>query len=408
MSEAIRLGKSIVNLEAAPQFEGYSKVTLEVSDDVIYTAGTDTGRNLTVSCPWGTQQMANDILARIKGYKYQPYTATGALLDPAAELGDGVSMRNVYGGIFAQDTTFGRLCGARISAPSEEEIDHEYPYVPKQERKVVRQLNGLTKSYGELKVAADQISASVEAQGKEIGNMQGTLSVQATQISAKVEKSGGSNASFGWELDEKSWKLKSKGTDVLKATESGLEIKGKIIATGGTIGGFTINGNSLSTNSQTWKGTNKTGIYIGPEGIQLGKNFRVDNLGNLEAASGKFTGDVYASSIKYGKSSDGKTDYGTLSGSALTSGSVTNAEIKNSTLQAGKFTKGVNTSLGYADYSNSVFNGGTTANYLCGKKVQAIDEFVFGRHKASIGGLKFVDGEGNVQSITYLKMSLLG
>lgn len=380
MSDAFRLGKSVVNLTSSPQFDGYSKVVITVTDDLSYSAGTDTGRVLSLSCPWGTQKMANDILNSIKGYKYQPYIANGAILDPAAELGDGVSIQNVYGGIYSRDIRFGGLCASDISSPEEKEIDHEYPYVPKQERRVTRQLSGLTKSYGELKVAADQISASVEVQGKEIGNMQGTLSVQATQISAKVEKSGGSNASFGWELDEKSWKLKSKGTDVLKATESGLEIKGKITATGGTIGGFTINGNSLSTNSQTWKGTNETGIYIGPEGIQLGKNFRVDNLGNLEAASGKFTGDVYASSIKYGKSKDGKTDYGTLSGSALTSGSVTNAAIKNSTLEAGKFTKGVNTSLGYADFSNSVFTGTKTADYAYVKYLHATTKLYYGEY----------------------------
>lgn len=402
MSEAIRLGKSIVNLEAAPQFEGYSKVTLEVSDDVIYTAGTDTGRNLTVSCPWGTQQMANDILARIKGYKYQPYTATGALLDPAAELGDGVSMRNVYGGIFTQDTTFGRLCGARISAPSEEEIDHEYPYVPKQERKVTRQLSGLTKSYGELKVAADQISASVEAQGKEIGNMQGTLSVQATQISAKVEQKGGSNASFGWELDEKSWKLKSKGTDVLKATESGLEIKGKITATGGTIGGFSIKDGCLSTNGQTWKGTNETGIYIGPEGLQLGKNFRVTNTGALEATDGTFSGTVSAGSIKYGKSEDGKTDYGTLSGGAITSGTITSDQVKDKTLGTAKFAKTVNDSLGYANFSNDVFNGKKQAEYT---KTKIIDAkiFYFNGYQAYIDTITYLDASGTASAATVLK-----
>lgn len=380
MSEAIRLGKSIVNLEAAPQFEGYSKVTLEVSDDVIYTAGTDTGRNLTVSCPWGTQQMANDILARIKGYKYQPYTATGALLDPAAELGDGVSIQNVYSGIYSRDIRFGGLCASDISAPEEEEIDHEYPYVPKQERKVNRQLKGLTKSYGELKVAADKISASVEAQSREIGSIRGDLEVQAGQISAKVSQTGGDTSSFGWVLDTKSWKLKSKGTEVLKATESGLDIKGKITATGGTIGGFTINGNSLSTNSQTWKGTNETGIYVGPEGIQLGKNFRVDNQGNLSASSGTFTGEISAKSIKFGKDKDTGIDYGTLSGSAISNGSITGDQIKANGIGSGKLSKSINTSLGYADFSNNVFTGQSTADYAYIKNLHVTSKLYYDKY----------------------------
>ena len=402
MSDAFRLGKSVVNLTSSPQFDDYSKVVITVTDDLSYSAGTDTGRVLSLSCPWGTQKMANDILNSIKEYKYQPYIANGAILDPAAELGDGVSIQNVYGGIYSRDIRFGGLCASDISAPEEKEIDHEYPYVPKQERRVTRQLSGLTKSYGELKVAADQISASVEAQGKEIGNMQGTLSVQATQISAKVEKSGGSNASFGWELDEKSWKLKSKGTDVLKATESGLEIKGKITATGGTIGGFTINGNSMSTNSQTWKGTNATGIYIGPEGIQLGKNFRVDNQGNMSASSGTFTGEISAKSIKFGKDAATGIDYGKLSGSAISDGSITGTQIQANGIGTAKLSKGIKVSLGYADFSNDVFNGKKQAEYT---KTKIIDAkiFYFNGYQAYIDTITYLDASGTASTATVLK-----
>ncbi len=398
MSDAFRLGKSVVNLTSSPQFDGYSKVVITVTDDLSYSAGTDTGRVLSLSCPWGTQKMANDILSSIKGYKYQPYTAKGAILDPAAELGDGVTIQNVYGGIYSRDIRFGGLCSSDISAPEDEEIDHEYPYVPKQERKVNRQLKGLTKSYSELKIAADKISASVTSQGKEIGAMRGEIDLQADEIAAKVSKSGGSAQSFGWVLDSESWTLKSNGTDVLKVDKSGLNVTGIITATGGKIGGFTIKGDSLSSNGQVWTGEKVTqGVYIGPEGIQLGKNFRVDNQGNLEAASGKFTGDVYASSIKYGKSSDGKTDYGTIPGGALTDGAVSTTKLSG----------GVNTSLGYANFSNNVFNGKSVAGYVYGQKVQATQTFQFKNYTASIGGLNFVDGEGKTHSINYLKMSKL-
>ena len=90
------------------------------------------------------------------------------------------------------------------------------------------------------------------------------------------------------------------GGTVLKADKSGLSVTGKITATSGVIGGLTIKDGYLSTNGQTWGGTNTNGIYFGPNGIQLGKYFTVDSSGNLTAYSGKFLGTVQAGSIDYG------------------------------------------------------------------------------------------------------------
>ena len=83
--------------------------------------------------------LAANILAAVKNYRYQPYEAADALLDPAAELGDGVTVGGIYGGIHAKTTTFSRLFRATVSAPAEEEIDNEYPYLSAQERDAVRQ-----------------------------------------------------------------------------------------------------------------------------------------------------------------------------------------------------------------------------------------------------------------------------
>lgn len=99
MSDVVRCQKNVASLEKENSFNGYSLVVINVSDDLSYTAGTDSGRTLTLECPWGTQEMANNILASIRGYQYQPYSATEAYIDPAAELGDALSVGNVYGAI---------------------------------------------------------------------------------------------------------------------------------------------------------------------------------------------------------------------------------------------------------------------------------------------------------------------
>lgn len=355
MSNAVYVGKQMKSFDSSAQFDGYSGVVIVVSDDVEYSAGTDTGRILTLNCPWGTQEMANDILESIQGYQYQPYTASDAILDPAAELGDGITANNVYGGIYTQKTKFGKDLRATVSAPSDEELDHEYPYVPKQERKVTRQLYNLT---SELRIQADKISAEVSERKSDVESINSTLSLQSDQIEAKVNKTGGSPSSFGWVLDESSWTIKANGSSVLKATKSGLEVYGTINAISGKIGGLTIESNSLSYNNQTWGGTNSTGIYIGPSGIQLGKNFKVDSAGNLTAASGKFTGNVYAGNIQYGG------DYGTLNGNGITGGSIYGNRLVANTVSTAYTSGGINTSLGYADFANGVFNGWNTAEYV--------------------------------------------
>lgn len=355
----------MASFDSAPEFDGYTKVVITVSEEVEYSAGVDTGRTLTLECPWGTQAMADNILANIRGFKYQPYTATDAILDPAVELGDGITANNVYGGIYTMSTRFGPHCRATVSAPAEEELDHEYPYVPKQERKVSRSLYHLS---SELKVQAGLISAEVTERKTDVESINGKLSVQAGEIAAKVNRTGGSASSFGWVLDDSSWTIKANSTDILKATKNGLEVYGKITATSGKIGGFDILSNYLSYNNQTWGGTNTTGGYFGVNGLQLGKNFKVDMTGHLEASSGTFSGFVKAGSIQYGG------DDGTLSGSALTPRSISGGsggQLGRNTLSTYNLAGGINTSLGYADFANGVFGGWNTANYMYASTVRA-------------------------------------
>ena len=49
-----------------------SRVNLAVDSDHIYTSGDDTGRTLEVDCAWGSQEMADSILAKMSGVDYHP------------------------------------------------------------------------------------------------------------------------------------------------------------------------------------------------------------------------------------------------------------------------------------------------------------------------------------------------
>ena len=395
MSSSVNILRNMGSFDKAEQFDGFSKVVIIVSDEIEYSAGTDTGRTLTLNCPWGTQEIANNILQSIKGFQYQPMTAENALVDPSVEIGDGVSANGVYSGVYSLETKFNSNLPTTVSAPADEELYEEHTYVPKSEREVTRKFLDFQSQF---RIQDGKISAEVEERKSDTKTIRATLEVQAGQITAKVNKNDGSSSTFGWALETASWRIFSGSNTVLKADKNGLEVKGVIRATSGEIGGFTITSNSLTYNNQTWGGTNTNGIYIGPSGIQLGNNFKVDSAGNLTAASGTFSGYVKAGNIQYGGSN------GTLSGSALTGRSVyggSGGAIAGSTLSTYNLSGGINTSLGYADWSYGALNGWNrvsllSTNSIVTKSLEVNNRSVSWKIKS------FVDGNGNKVSIYYL------
>lgn len=393
MSDTTYLGRKIRRFSSSPQFDGYSKVIIIVSDEIEYTAGNDLGRTMRLTCPWGTPEMAENILESIRGYQYQPYIAEDAILDPAVELGDGVTANNVYGGVYTQKIKFGPLLRATVSAPEDEEINHEYPYKSKPNKEITREAKMLRAS---LAIQADRITAEITDRQNDVATLTAQLQIQAGLIEAKVSKTGGSDdSSFGWALTDSSWTIKGNKVEILKATKDGLEVYGKITATSGKIGGFDINKNYLSYNNQKWGGTLEQGIYIGQNGIQLGKSFKVDVNGNLQASSGKFTGTVYAGSIKYGKTE------GYFSGSGISSGTITGNRLVSRTVGTAYVSAGINTSLGYADFSNDVFNGTERATTVKASSLVIGEKNIQFVPKT----IAFVDGLGNARSWTVLAES---
>ena len=382
MSSSVNVLKNMVSFDKAEQFDGFSKVIIIVSDEVEYSAGTDTGRTLTLNCPWGTQEIANNILQSIKGFQYQPMTAEDALVDPSVEIGDGISANGVYSGVYSLETKFNSNLPTSVSAPADEELYEEHTYIPKTEREVTRKFLDFQSQF---RIQDGKISAEVEERKSDTKSIRATLEVQAGQITAKVNKNDGSSSTFGWALETGSWRIFSGSNTVLKADKNGLEVKGVIRATSGEIGGLKITSNSLTYNNQTWGGTNSNGIYIGPSGIQLGKNFKVDSAGNLSAASGTFSGNVYAGNIQYGGSA------GYMSGGGISSGSISGGwggQIGSGTITTANTISGINASLSNGDYAYGACNGWNQMN--------------IGRNSLYIGGhlviLAYKEAVGNYLS----------
>ena len=426
VTDRVNLRRRLAGLDLSPQFEPYSGVEMIIDEDSSVFAGSRSGRVLTIDCPWGSQAAANNILRDIQAYQYQPMEVSGALMDPAAELMDGISADNIYGGIMGLDISFGIQYQADVSSPEDEEVDHEYPYKAQKDRKIRRQFAGVASELriqsnliqaevsdrqagdqelsGRISVEADRITAEVNARTEADGNLSSQLQVHADQIAAKVSKSGGtSGGSFGWQLESDHWRIESNGSEVFRVDRNGAYVAGEIRAKTGRIGDFLIENGDLSYN-QEWGGYNSRGVYLGTSGLQLGSwddGFHVDSYGHLYAESGDFRGTIHAGNISYGENA---WDY--FDGSGLVSGSVSGGmygAIGNRTITTGNTAYGINTSLGYADFSNDVFNAASSATHISCQTASINGAyFSFYGQIARWKSKSFTDKNGNQITINYI------
>lgn len=309
MADYVFLGNRASNVDVSPTFDTYSKVIIHISDEQAIEVGNNTGRVLEIDNPFGTRQMAQDILNRLNGYQYQPYTADGALLNPASEIGDTISASTAYGMIFTRNRQFGRLMKADVSAPCDEEINHEYAFESPEERK-------FTRVTGEMRASIILTNEKITSEVSRLDAQQGQLSSRITQmadsieadVSQKLDSSSGTiSQSFAWRLTASghSWYANGSSTPVMSITASGLTVRGNITATSGYIGngssGFTISSTNIHNGMTSRDDTTHNGIYLGTDGIALGKgNFKVTNAGVLTAKSGTIGGfAINASDLRY-------------------------------------------------------------------------------------------------------------
>ena len=269
--EFINIGKEARNIDTADPLGTYSGVRLivgvdENGDQLVYIGGSESGRVLEVENPFGTQAMANAIYSSIRGYNYQPLYVDGALLDPASEVGDTISANGKASGIYARSMSFDSLMTTDVSAPTNEEVIHEYGVQTPDERRFQR---------------LDY-------------EMQSQFKITSQNIEAKVSKmSPEGQSSFGWNLQNDQWTVFNQDGNILRATADGLEVTGKIEADEGYIGGengFVIKASAIYNGISTFGGEGETGVYVGTNGIQLGQGFKADARGNVTATSLKITG----------------------------------------------------------------------------------------------------------------------
>lgn len=359
-TEKVGIGGNVSSLTVQPKFDAYSGVEIVADENTTFFAGNRSGRILTIENEWGSQEQANRILASLqaKGFQFQPFTATGALLNPAAEIGDGISVGGIYSGLYKISQSYSPLMAADIEAPQDEEIDHEYPYEPKKDRIYRREI---AEAKANIKLNADSISAEVFRATTAEESLQSAITQTANEISANVvKKTGGSSSSFGWSLTDSAWSVSSNGSEVFRIDRSGATVKGVITATSGTIGGFTIGNNAIynvmnNLNSTEW------GVYVGTDGISIGGGkFKVTNSGVVSAQNMILTGTL------------------TIGGTAITAAALRSG-AQSAYNNSGTWSTGASRAAGY--YNATLYGTGSYPRYFyCGTLNSKNSQIVMGSY----------------------------
>lgn len=226
MSNKIYLGSRLAELEIGEPSLPVSKVILNVDSETCFIAGDDTGSTVEQNCPWATQAMADSVLEKLKGFVYNPYSGIDALLDPAAELGDALTVGGTYGILAQMGRNLDRQGAASVGSPGTDEIEDEYPYKSKQRKQTDRIL---AKAYSRISKTAEEIRLEVQ---NEVEGLSSSFTVELDAISAEIVGLENAYSEMELTLDRYAVRIQDAEGNIgeleLTATELRSEISGKI------------------------------------------------------------------------------------------------------------------------------------------------------------------------------------
>lgn len=238
LSDKFFVGLDITGFENTGKYRPISRVTLMVDDENAFTAGDDTGLEITASCPHATQEMVNALLAQLQGYQYQSFSADAVNLDPAAELGDGITVSGIYSTLSQLNDDGNGF--PDISAPGEVALEEEYPSAGPMEQefnqKIAQTRSLISKTSEEILLKVENelegLSASIDIKLDSITSQVSGLDGRVTT----VEQTANGLTTTITGLDGKVTTI-SQTLDGLTVTDSGgtTKIKGSVIETGSLV-----------------------------------------------------------------------------------------------------------------------------------------------------------------------------
>lgn len=130
-----------------------SRVTMTDDNDETYTAGDDTGFELTFDNPFADQTVVDDVYRKLAGVVYTPYRIDVARADPLLELGDTVVVTKKDGSevcvwLAAQDISCNIGYTCTFEAQAAQDAEEEFPYKTPAELKDSRSIRTYKSYYG--------------------------------------------------------------------------------------------------------------------------------------------------------------------------------------------------------------------------------------------------------------------
>lgn len=300
--DKVFLGRRLIDFTAGVESQPFSRVDLvDTEGNLLFTAGDNTGRTLTATHRSATQAMADHILTQIAGYVYRPYDGRSAYLDPAAELGDGVTVADTYVQLVSQDIKLSALFPSDISAPELDEIEDDFPYTSPTERKLSRQIKKseretvalITKTDTEIRLLIENeinglsssFTVELDSIKGDITGLQGafsTLELDLDGLTTRVQDAEGNIAEL--ELTTQGFGVSIEGLEG-NVTELRLDLDGLTVTD--DEGTTKIKGSSIETST----------LKVAEANISGTLSAKVIDATNLKVAAANITGTVTAGAI---------------------------------------------------------------------------------------------------------------
>lgn len=269
MNGKVFVGQKALSLTEYEKTAPISGVILWVDDENCYEAGDETGTVIEQDCPYATQQMANNLLATLRGYSYQGLEANGAKVSPIAELGDGITVNGLYTQLAYQNIRFSTGEVMDVAAPGKTETLHEYQtegYTTQQFTHQIAETRSL------ISKTSEEILLQVE---NELEGLSSSFSVQLQQIQSQVTGLNGQVSSITQKVDNITLSVSNGSTSSSISLSVGgvtvssqtIQMNGLVTFTGLANGTTTIDGACIKTGTIEASRIDTDSLYVNAANI---------------------------------------------------------------------------------------------------------------------------------------------
>lgn len=176
---------------------------------------------LEVTCPYGSQAMAQTIYNSVHGKVYKGFSAQNAPLSMDAELGDAITVKDTYSMLAYQSLEFGPGHMSEVAAPGNNELENEYPWLTSTQKEFDRVL-ATTRSW--ITKTSDEITLKVERVDDKLDQRYSELTVNLEGITSTVSGIEGDISQIEQRFDKIKLSVSSSGgiTNSISITTDGI------------------------------------------------------------------------------------------------------------------------------------------------------------------------------------------